>query len=903
MANNYSEILNLVNAGNQMGLSNTIKRDYGIPLDFTSVQESLDEAVKYAATSTLAYVGQPIAVGGKLYIITDSAAEKYTAADGAQYDNYLAEVGSATEGDEASISLNDGVLSIAGFTAAAGATLPQKQADGSLKWVGIDAIVEGDGNTKSVVNVAEGSAITVTPVYDEESDTYTYTLDVTLPDVYTKAEVDELIQGVEAEIPTDYVNTEDYQNDKEANASALADRYTKTESDEKFLAKADYTPYDDTAVKADIQSNTEALATKANSDDVYDKTTADNTFFTKAAVEETLAPYAKTADVEKQLEEINSSIAGITHFETRVVDSEDDVVATGVLYLIKDDSVEGVDKYNEYIFIEGQGAILIGDTTTDLTDYVTNEALADAIAPFAKSADVETALADYAKTEDVETELAKKVDASSYEADKETFAVKDDVDAALAGKVDTATLDSYYTKEDVDGKGYAVANDVASIYATKQELTDHANTVATTLSDYAKTADVESELAKKIESGSISHTTDVVGEGVSVDGTELKIVVDSYTKAETLTKIQEKITEINGGESAGEVLGKLNSYIETNDARVGAVETKNTDQDTAISKAQGDATQAIADAKTANDAISELTNGAVANNTADISVVKGRLTTLETAKGEHDTRIGTLEGKVTALESADVAINEVIGTLEGNISALTNKDSELVGLISANTENITKNADDLVTLTNNVYTKADVYTKTEVDGLLANLDQTEINNAIAANTAAIEAEVERATAAEKANADAIATLVGNDTGMSAREIAADEVNILIGGANDADTITNVTSLIEYVNENGADVIALKTGVENNTSSIAGLSAILAGFGTGDGEVATVAEAINGAISAIPYASASVAGLVVNSTAENQVSFNEGVGTVNSLNVNKLVQTEGDTLIIHGGSAI
>ena len=49
-------------------------------------------------------------------------------------------------------------------------------------------------------------------------------------------------------------------------------------------------------------------------------------------------------------------------------------------------------------------------------------------------------------------------------------------------------------------------------------------------------------------------------------------ITDAYTKTETLAKIAEKITEINGGESAGEVLGQLNSYKETNDARVDALE-------------------------------------------------------------------------------------------------------------------------------------------------------------------------------------------------------------------------------------------------------------------------------------------------------------------------------------------
>ena len=39
--------------------------------------------------------------------------------------------------------------------AAEGATLPQKQADGTIKWVAISAIVEGDGNTKSVGKAAD----------------------------------------------------------------------------------------------------------------------------------------------------------------------------------------------------------------------------------------------------------------------------------------------------------------------------------------------------------------------------------------------------------------------------------------------------------------------------------------------------------------------------------------------------------------------------------------------------------------------------------------------------------------------------------------------------------------------------------------------------------------------------
>ena len=169
MANTYEQILALANKNN-MGLSNTIKRDYGIPLDYSSVQETYDAALAYAKTSTLAYIGQPISVGDTLYVVTDEAG------------GYLKAVGTAPVGDDVSISVaEDGKISLKGFAAAANATLPRKSADGSIEWVPVNAIVTGDGNTKTIVTSAEDSAITVTPSYDGLSDTYTYTLDVTLP--------------------------------------------------------------------------------------------------------------------------------------------------------------------------------------------------------------------------------------------------------------------------------------------------------------------------------------------------------------------------------------------------------------------------------------------------------------------------------------------------------------------------------------------------------------------------------------------------------------------------------------------------------------------------------------------------------------------------------------------------
>lgn len=58
-----------------------------------------------------------------------------------------------------------------------------------------------------------------------------------------------------------------------------------------------------------------------------------------------------------------------------------------------------------------------------------------------------------------------------------------------------------------------------------------------------------------------------------------------------------------------------------------------------------------------------------------------------------------------------------------------------------------------------------------------------------------------------------------------------------------------------------------------------------------------AKAVN-----IPLVTADTAGIAISSADENTISYANGIGTVNSLNVNKLAQTEGDVLIIDGGKA-
>lgn len=382
MANNYTEILALANKNN-MGLSNTIKRDYGIPLDYSSVQETYEAALAYAKTSTLAYIGQPISVGDTLYIVTDEAG------------GYLKAVGTKPAGDDKSIVVSeDGKISIKGFTAAADATLPQKQADGSIAWVGIDAIVDGDGNEKTRVVAAEDSDITVTEVYNSENDTYTYTLDVDFPAI------------------PEYSVTKEVGNDKVT--------YKLTKDGEAIGEAIEvHNAYDDTAL-AERVSDVEADVADQGEELTKVKTKVDNFF---AAVENP--------------DEVIDTLAEIQKYIT-----DDKTGAQGML-----DSIGDLEDAIEVLNGDGAGSVqktvndaIAAKSAEDAGKYATQADLADVSAK-ANAAAVKT---------EVDSALAgkaDKTDLNNYYTTTQTY-TKTEIDDLLDG----ITADTGATASQVDAK-------------------------------------------------------------------------------------------------------------------------------------------------------------------------------------------------------------------------------------------------------------------------------------------------------------------------------------------------------------------------------------------------------------------------------------------------------------------
>lgn len=161
---------------------------------------------------------------------------------------------------------------------------------------------------------------------------------------------------------------------------------------------------------------------------------------------------------------------------------------------------------------------------------------------------------------------------------------------------------------------------------------------------------------------------------------------------------------------------------------------------------------------------------------------------------------------------------------------------------------------------------------------------------IAANKKAVEDEATRAKTAEGTNATAISD-------EATRAKAAEKVN--------ADAIAAETTRAETAEKANADAIA-----ELKKADYAGITSekiaqwdaaqpnVIEKIQVNGTEIAISEKTVN-----IPLATAARAGLIVSSDAENAISVSDtGVATVNNINVNKLVQTAGDELILNGGKA-
>ena len=904
-----------------------------------------ERAAQYAATSA-AYVGQELAVVDVTYAedgttVTGSTVTIYCIQDNA---GTLQEVGKATSGDGKSITLSDdGILSISGFEAAQGATLPQKQADGTIKWVAIDAIVKGDGNTKSVVAAAEGEThVIVDLVRDPDTDTNTYTISLKLDDYATAAAVGTAITEAKEELAEAIADAKEELEGTIADVEDKFDEAIGVAASEGVEASGLY------AAIAAAEERAKAYADAGDADTIYDDTEVRGLISghtTRIGALETALGDEASGLIKGLADEVSAREQGDTNTLNSAKGYTDEQI-TGLDIVIEKKTVENVE--SDYIIIKNksgeevasvnaakfvkdgmlESAVYSTDTkkltltwNTDAGKSATEIDLNDLVNTYTGSEGIVVGTdgkisvnADYVALQSdlttLETALDNKIATKRTEAEVDTQidAKLVDVNAAIATKADAETVNAAI---DLKADKTALESAVSTIngeIAKKADATETTNALNAKLDktafdnakgDFALKSDVNGQF------NSVGQRIDAVDEAVAANA---KAITDHAAEAATTyaTKTELKATDdkaVSNDAAIKNLTGRLDGIVAQggepnviNNIKVNGVVQEITDKSVDI------AVPVISDVKIADlndgtalvnrvaatEADIKAINTAVSGNQTGIASLTNRIGALETeVKIEGESRIDALETTVNGVEGVSDGLVGKVATHTTEIAGLKTKDTELASLIQGNTDRFN-----------------DYYTKTAVDGLLKNVDLSsrvavsdfetyKTSQAELIATLATKSEVEAVSTevAKKANA---ADVYDKTTADSTFVKDADfndkvdaRVNTLIDGANSEDTIKNVTNLVAFVNENAGDIAQLITDVEANTSAIA---ANKAAHEKNASDIATLVTAVN-------------AQKVVESTEISTSATANGIELgIKSVNVNKLVQTTGDVLILNGGSA-
>ncbi len=299
--------------------------------------------------------------------------------------------------------------------------------------------------------------------------------------------------------------------------------------------------------------------------------------------------------------------------------------------------------------------------------------------------------------------------------------------------------------------------------------------------------------------------------------THTKAEITDFAHNHEMGEINGLADALAGKEAAGEgarVEGLLNSYIGTNDARVKAVEDD------------------LAGYKTTNDAvIAAIKDGAAIDSFGDVEteLAKYQLSGNYSVEGHKHVMADITDLADAMALKADKS--EVEGALElkadkSDLEALAGKvgtvaeGSTVVGMIEVVDGKTGTNAGKIATLEGKVATlEANGYDDTEVRGLISDnaeaiealegthaTDKAALEGAIAlkADKTALEEEIERAKAAEKANTDEIARV--NSVLVKALD-------------NNDEGLDSIKELATWVDTHGKEAATMAEGISQNAEDI------------------------------------------------------------------------------------
>lgn len=426
-------------------------------------------------------------------------------------------------------------------------------------------------------------------------------------------------------------------------------------------------------------------------------------------------------------------------------------------------------------------------------------------------------------------------------------------------------------------------------YATKQEIANAGYAVAADVVDNDTFEEFKTANSKAIKDAVAAHETAVAGTYATKE--ELKATDDVAKDAQNRVGIVEgKIDEITSVGGEPNVIEKI---------KVNGV-TLEVEKD-----AEGKSTKTVSIAVPTSivdmGGYSDL-DGRVTKNANDILTLNSQLGNTNTnvntnaeAIAAINTEISTnVTPKITALEGADVAIEKTLGEHTAALEALTVTTIPALEQAVSSEAKARDDADKAILATIGAVTegKTVVDMINEVAGTIdfSPYAKTEDVAKTYATIAALNEEVARADAAEKANAKAIADLTAGAVKKNTDDIAA--INALLNTVDSEDTITSLKELAIWVEEHDTEVIPV---INEHTEAIEAL----------EGKMTTVETAVNTTLPGV------IAQVLVDAKAytdEKMVKAdgtsivnNEGTFSVGAVSTDNLVQGS-MVLVLNGGNA-
>lgn len=684
------------------------QRSNPLPLDKYSVFEKESDLITYVTTNAVAYPGQIVAV----YDETTAEMTAYVICSVGEDGTYLP-IGTETVVDGKSIAAKeDGSLELSGFNAAAGLTFPQKQADGSIRWVTVSEFVQGDGDTKYSISMGDDNILHL--IGNDESDV----------EVDLSKFLDNVNTTYELSMGTDHVLhlTGSDDSDTEVDLNGFFDDTNTTYELSQNGMAITLTPSEGEANTVTIDAYT-----KSEIDDKFDALPEDqDTQYTAKADDKVLKLTGTEFSTEISLKHENGriSLTGIDGVEIAGF-SDAEFVEDGVLQDVSYDAttkvltftwniVEGEDEDGNIVYKTDEVNIAdLIDTYTagnglELTNSQFSIKLDSASEEFltvgangVKLAGVQSAI-DTAKQAAIDDAAQKYAVASNVYT-------KEEANGLLNAKANATDV---YTKEEANGLLNAKANS-ADVY-TKEEANDLLDTkVSKKTTAFPGTYAIFDENGDIVPNGIIDVsnvvTTEMMNELVEIyydlitEETDEKITVieNAYAKSEDvytddevdalLEPITSRLAELVDVESGAQV-NVIESVAHATDNKVTVTTTgKTVTIDDSALRADVLAAHNAANAAqgTANDAkgLAEANALLITANDSSIKALQeantariGEITALQEHDQEHT---GQYNALVALVEEHGTKITELD---TGKVS--TSAHNELAGKVTANTEAI-----------------------------------------------------------------------------------------------------------------------------------------------------------------------------------------------------------------------